>query len=114
MAFLLLSRKGKSAVCVGQPFHRSQHSKPQPLADSAALRKSPSRALEVLVRNFADVVAGRPPRSQEEIDAEAATFSSTAEDKTCRLMARFFAVRLHPLEFSGHSKLMLQTLSRCL
>ena len=52
--------------------------------------ESPSRAaLEALVRNFADVVAGRPARSQEEIDAEAATFSCRAEQKTRRLIAVF-------------------------
>lgn len=66
------------------------------------------------MRNFADVVAGRPARSQEEIDAEAATFSCTAEQKNLSTHSISFAARLHPLEFSGHSKLMLQTLSRCL
>lgn len=57
---------------------------------SGASHESPSRAaLEALVRNFADVVAGRPARSQEEIDAEAATFSCRAEQKTRRLIAVF-------------------------
>ena len=57
--------------------HEATPEEPQPDAEEVALEKSESKAL---VRNFADVVAGRPARSQEEIDAEAATFSSFKAD----------------------------------